>query len=147
LVYKQNNELKNQLAIAQNEIDIGYKLLSTGIYNVHNDNLITINPDKQKTILYFFSTKCKVCNENKKYWNYLVRKFSQKYRIYTIALDNKTELKSYSEEMPKGTEVYYLKNNLSGKKILRTPTTLIIDNDYVEKKWLGLLSLKNIESL
>lgn len=147
LVYKQNGILKKELFVAQNEVDVDYKLLPINIYNVQNDSCKILQPDSQKAILYFFSVKCRVCDENKKYWYHIVRRFSKKYRIYTIALDNKSELKPYMDEKPKEMKVYYLKEGMKNKKILRTPTTLIIDKDRVEKKWLGKLNIAKIESL
>lgn len=135
------------MTIAQNEVDVGDKLLPITVYNAQNDSLLIIKPDSLKSILYFFSIKCKVCLENQKYWHHIVRKYSKKYRIYTISLDSKTELKSYLEGKPKEITLYFLKNNLTNKRILRTPITVIINQDYVERKWLGKLNVEKIKSL
>lgn len=148
LTFRQNIDLKNQLFIAQNEIDIGYKLLPLEVYNASYDNLELIKPDSLRSILYFFSMKCKVCLENQKYWDYIVKKFSKKYRIYTISLDSKTELKSYLEKKPKEITIYYLNDKITtDRKILRTPMVLIINQSFVERKWLGLPNIEKIESL
>ena len=146
LIYLQNKKLANGIEIAKNEIDAGFHILPLDIYRYEDKKQISILPDSsKKSILYFFSTSCIVCEKNKKYWYYLEKRLSKYYSTYTIAV-NWRHLDSFINDMPKSITPYYLKNNLPYRKILRIPTLLIVENDYVIEKYIGLLDVEKIQN-
>jgi len=88
LIYLQNKKLANGIEIAKNEIDAGFHILPLDIYRYEDKKQISILPDSsKKSILYFFSTSCIVCEKNKKYWYYLEKRLSKYYSTYTIAVN------------------------------------------------------------
>lgn len=145
-IYLQNKKLANEIEIANNEIDVGFHILPLSICRYQDNKQIYILPDRsRKSILYFFSTTCSVCEKNKKYWYYLEKRLSKYFNIYTIAV-NDINLDSFINDMPKSIIPYYLYDNLPYRKILRIPTLLIVENDYVIEKYIGTLDVEKIQN-
>ncbi len=148
LVFQQNIELKRKISESQIEINYNDKLLPLTLIEVATSKKLTLAEyDSSSIILNFFSTHCKVCKENQKYWDYIVKKYENKYQMYTISFENLEVLRNHLESSYYKFKIYYAAKNQINKKITKLPTTIIIRSNRITLIWLGKLDYNFIERL
>jgi len=148
LVFQQNAELKRIIKESEAEISYNDKILPLTLTEVATSKKLTLTSiDSSSVILNFFTTKCQVCKENQKYWDYIVKKHGNKYQLYAISFESAEVLKKHYELSYYKYKIYYSPNRLGNKQISKFPTTIVIRGNRISIIWLGKLDFDFIDKL
>ncbi|MCF8240937.1 MAG: DoxX family membrane protein [Melioribacteraceae bacterium] len=135
---------QNVSILKEGEIVPDVILLNSG------NKISKINFAGKRTLLLFFSTDCSICHDNIKNWEEIINSNSTRSEIIPICMDHTNSNKSiFNDET---IEIYYPYHGTLKTifKVYVYPLTVLINNNHVEKTYLGLLSdndIKQIDSI